>query len=768
MDIQKIILCRIGGHDSGNVSDHLPLQLVTNMDLFQQTLVNKNTYSRDHMQWDNDANNVKYYNLVEEKLNSIKIPIFNQDNAEHSVTGLLDKITDVLHTSAQFSGCAVQKRHKPKAWWCPHLSQLRDKKRFWWHIWVCNGRPREGVVFDCWKGAKKLFRKYARCYSQSRVDSHLSKLNGLYHGRNHASFWSSMRKGQSLTISSSLRADQFAAHYSNVMSDDGHLTPQQEHIKHRVHSHYDRLCKSTNSPDASITTDQISEYIKLLKKGCSPGVDGVTSEHLSYANSNTLRHYLQIVLSCLIQYTVVPNNFATGIIVPVLKRPSLNPNQVENYRPITLGSTYSKLMELFLIPSDNTMTTQFGFKDKRGTDFACGLMNDVLCYAKEKGSPIYLCSLDAEKCFDRIWHDGLFYKLMDIIPSPHWSFLYKMYKQLNTKVRWNGTTSEQFKVTRGTRQGSILSPTLFNIFIDELLQKLSCINTGVYIGGRKYNSMAYADDISLFTLTTAGLQEMINCCVKYADEWRFSFGVNKSKCLIVGKQILRNDPKFYLGSNVMHNVDSLDTLGVTFNKSGTADTHIENRASSARRAFYKAMSQGVNYPGLSSELKGYLWRTWVSPVLSYGVATLPITTGQLKDMDRVQTKQIKQFMGLGNRTHHTHLLGALEIKKMSCVLVQMLRSLYHRVFLSDTPYRTLVTHQLADYISNKSLVKGTLIYKMVQNGINPIDAMKNRNVPKVKENNGLVDTIKFLINTDRYNSPDSFEYNFIKLLVSAF
>jgi hypothetical protein len=552
------------------------------------------------------------------------------------------------------------------------------------------------------------------------------------------------------------------------MSDDGLLTPQQEHIQHMVHKHYDKLCKSTNQPDPSITTDQISEYITHLKKGCSPGIDGITSEHLIHAKSNTLCHYLHIVLSCILQYTIVPDNFATGIIVPVLKRPSLNPNLVENYRPITLSSTYSKLMELFLIPSSNTMTTQFGFKDKRGTDFACGLINDVICFAKDKGSPLYMCSLDAEKCFDRIWHDGLFFKLMDVMPNPHWSFLYKMYSQSKSKVRWNGSMSEQFDVTRGTRQGSILSPTLFNIFIDELLENLYQINTGVQIGSHKYNSVAYADDISLFTLTATGLQDMINCCTRYAEEWRLSFGVKKSKCMIIGKQILSEDPKFYLGSNVMCNVNNLDILGITFNKSGTADTHIVNRASSARRAFYKAMSHGVNYPGLSSDVKGHLWRTWVSPVLSYGAVSLPISSSHIKDLDRIQGKQVKQFMGLSSRSHHTHLLEALNIPKMSCVIVQMLKSLYNRVFLCDTPYKSLVTYQLANYIATRSLVKGTLMHKIIENDINPISTLKSRTAPRIKESNGLVDTIKLLVNTDNYNRRDSFEHNFIKLLVRAF
>jgi hypothetical protein len=584
------------------------------VDLYEQEDQTSKSSPKYHLQWDNADNNVRYCKLVKEKLADVQLPDLNQDNAEDVIMQLLDKITEILHTCAQLAGCAIPKRNTFKSWWCPHLSQLRDRKKFWWNIWVCNGRPREGIIYNCYKGVKRLFRKYARTYSQSKVDNHYDKLDGLFHNRCQSSFWSLLKKEQSSSTASSLAAEHFATYYSGIMTDDMDLTPQQEHIT-RLVVDYSRQCEAHNH-ETSITSSQVSDHIKLLKKGCSPGIDGVTSEHLYYANSEALCHYLQVVLTASLKYTIVPHQFSTGIIVPVLKKPTLNPNQVQNYRPITISSTYSKLMELCLIPSVDIANTQFGFQERRGTEFACGLLSDIICFTKEKGSPMFMCSLDAEKCFDKIWHDGLFFKLMNILPPAHWAFLYKLYKNLNTEVRWNGAKSEQFRVTRGTRQGSILSPTLFNIYIDELLQKLSLIDAGVCLGGQKYNSFAYADDISLFSLTSTGLQELINCCTSFAEEWRLTFGVTKSKCMVIGKPILCQEPNFYLGDHHMTNAETLDILGVSFNKSGSADTHVNNRLSSARRRFYKAISQGVSYPGLCSDTKAYLWNTWVAPVMA--------------------------------------------------------------------------------------------------------------------------------------------------------
>ena len=65
-------------------------------------------------------------------------------------------------------------------------------------------------------------------------------------------------------------------------------------------------------------------------------------------------------------------------------------------------------------------------------------------------------ALDAEKCFDSIGHVSLFLKLINVLPIHEWLLLYNWYNKLNAVVKWNGSYSKSFCVTRGTRQGSVL------------------------------------------------------------------------------------------------------------------------------------------------------------------------------------------------------------------------------------------------------------------------------------------------------------------------
>ena len=90
-----------------------------------------------------------------------------------------------------------------------------------------------------------------------------------------------------------------------------------------------------------------------------------------------------------------------------------------------------------------------------------------MCYTKATDSSMYLCSMDAEKCFDIIWHAGLLNKLFNVLPDIHWRILHNWYSNMKSVVKWNGTVYNNscFKITRGTRQGSIFSPVLFNVVL---------------------------------------------------------------------------------------------------------------------------------------------------------------------------------------------------------------------------------------------------------------------------------------------------------------
>ena len=171
-----------------------------------------------------------------------------------------------------------------------------------------------------------------------------------------------------------------------------------------------------------------------------------------------------------------------------------------------------------MIPVTDISDVQFGFRENRGTNFACTFLNDIASYCKQRNTP-FVVALDAEKCFDSICHISLFFKLINVLLASHWLVLYNWYSKLSAVVRWKRVCSNSFQVTRGTKQGSILSAYLFNIFIDQLLLYLNNSDAGVIIGNQRYNCMAYADDVTLFSTNVLSIQYMIAICTKYSERW---------------------------------------------------------------------------------------------------------------------------------------------------------------------------------------------------------------------------------------------------------
>ena len=111
---------------------------------------------------------------------------------------------------------------------------------------------------------------------------------------------------------------------------------------------------------------------------------------------------------------------------------------------------------------------------------------------------VFTCFLDASKAFDRVNHSLLFDKLCARgVPFYLIRLLVYWYEHQRMCVRWGRVYSSSFTVTNGVRQGGILSPYLFNVYVDDLSVKLNSCHVGCYYSGGCINHLMYADDLSL-------------------------------------------------------------------------------------------------------------------------------------------------------------------------------------------------------------------------------------------------------------------------------
>ena len=200
---------------------------------------------------------------------------------------------------------------------------------------------------------------------------------------------------------------------------------------------------------------------------------------------------------------------------------------------IALVTAMSKIFELCLSEKLNdyltTSDNQFGFKVKHSTDMCIYAVKSVVKYYNHFHSPVYTCFLDSSKAFDRINHWTLFSKLITRgVSCPLVRIIMFWYRSQTICVKWSKLCSPYFIVSNGVRQGGILSPKLFFVYVDDLSVALSATKTGCFINDKSVNFVFYADDLCIMSASPAGLQKLIDICYIYSVQNSLTFNPTKS------------------------------------------------------------------------------------------------------------------------------------------------------------------------------------------------------------------------------------------------
>ena len=140
----------------------------------------------------------------------------------------------------------------------------------------------------------------------------------MFHSHNHTGFWKALKNQKKTPYRSSLNPQNFADHFMKIIlgTESGMLTAEQQKVISVVKEYTDAKVEQPTIVSPMTVSDS-------LKRGCSPGIDGITSEHLAYGKSYELCQHLSRVYSLILSHCIVPEIFRTGIVIPLLKKPTL-------------------------------------------------------------------------------------------------------------------------------------------------------------------------------------------------------------------------------------------------------------------------------------------------------------------------------------------------------------------------------------------------------------------------------------------------------------
>ena len=294
------------------------------------------------------------------------------------------------------------------------------------------------------------------------------------------------------------------------------------------------LCDILNSP---ISGNEVALALRKGKNNKAAGIDGIPVEFYKYGGDE-LANTLLVLFSYLFEKGCYPEEWCESIINPIHKKEDkINP---ENYRKVTVTPAIGKLYETILnnrsvyVKAILEMEDPFqnGFKHgARATDNAF-LLNSLIDITATEKKPLYICYIDFKSAFDKVIRSALMYKLFVKGVRRKYSKVIKdMFDNSTSRVKYNSQLSDIFENLHGVLQRRVISPTLFNFFLDDLSEYLDK-SKGIKVGTITVCHMLFADDLILASETPSGLQKLINGLEEFCKQWHLEVNLSKTSISI--------------------------------------------------------------------------------------------------------------------------------------------------------------------------------------------------------------------------------------------
>ena len=547
----------------------------------------------------------------------------------------------------------------------------------WHEIWVQSGRPRSGHIANIRRKTRLQYHYAIRHVVKENIRMRNKKMAEAVSENDDRILWDEVRNMSKTNnmlpntmdgLSSpeeitNIFANKYKILYNSVSYNKQDMDKLSADINTNIINDCTSATKSSNHPH-SITVQQVKEAIGKLKQG-KKEENGLYSNHFKYG---TERLYVMITLlfNCILTHGIAPDDLLLGTMIPLIKNSRGNKQCSDNYRSLTIGTGLAKILDLVILAqqSENLKTSdlQFGFKEKSSTTMCTFMVLETIEYYKSKGSNVHALLLDASKAFDRVNYIKLFNKLLERGMCPLTvRLLLNMYTNQKLQVKWNNDLSSKFEVTNGVRQGGILSPLLFTVYIDELLEKLKRNGIGCHMGHHFVGALGYADDIILLCPSVAGLKNMIKICEEYANEHNIIFNGSKSKYLVFGKY--EYNPTVKVNNEIVSRSESAEHLGHFLHTENTSKELIEHSLKEFKKSFYGFISR---FESCYTSAKNKLFHLYCSAM--YGSQLWDTTNPTVEKVYVQWRKAHRQVLELPYRTHCDLLPLLSDNMPLECIL----------------------------------------------------------------------------------------------------
>ena len=410
--------------------------------------------------------------------------------------------------------------------------------------------------------------------------------------------------------------------------DDNFLSHISKQLK-GLESNSQDIDSRGNDLNLPIELNEVTAAVKRAKLNKAAGMDGIVAE---VVKNKVSVQFLHALFSFCFKHGISPMVWQKGIIQPILKT-GMDEREPLSYRGITLLSVICKIycdiirerLTNFLEKECIIKEEQNGFRKKRSCLDHLYSLYSIIENRKLCRKDTFVCFIDARKAFDRVNRILLWYKLRSIgVHGNLYNSIKALYQDTKCTVNVNGKHTELFDVESGVKQGCLLSPVLFNVFINDLVDSVRLCNRGIQVLDTNIDMLMYADDIVVLADNENDLQLMLDNICSWAHKWRIEFNTSKTQVVHFRRKVqAKTSVIFHCNEQKLDIVDSYKYLGLWFDEFLSPQKGTKMLAQSATRALGVVISKFKMIGGSLFMTYKKLYDAMILPILQYASSIWP-------------------------------------------------------------------------------------------------------------------------------------------------
>ena len=547
---------------------------------------------------------------------------------------------------------------KGSEWWNEEVKAAVLEKKRAFEVWLQNGCQE---AYECYRVKRSLVKRVVRNAKQAANDKWRRKLTENF--EKNKMFWKEVKR---------VRKNE-AGREERVKDRNGKLLVECQDVRKRWAEYFCELLNVEDGREAKIvqvdgrrqmpvfgeendrliSKEEVKVALQEMKEGKAAGLDGCVTEYMKRGGESVLDWLVRLLNACFVG-GVVPEDWRGACVVALYKGKG-DRFECSNYRGISLLSVVGKLYGRILIGRIREQTErvigeeQCGFRTARGCTDQIFTVRQLCDKLLAKGKDVYWAFMDLEKAYDRIdrkalWQVCRIYGVGGRLLRGVQSF----YEDSRACVRVGSEVSEWFPVRVGLRQGCVMSPWLFNLYMDGVVREVYArarIAGVVFEGGLRVSQLLFADDTALVAESEEGLKVLVTEFGRVCERRKLKVNVGKSKVLKCSREGVVGGLSVYLNGEMLEEVGSFKYLGSCVAANGGVEEDVRQRLNEGCKVM-GVLNGLFKCRALHKAVKKSLYERVVVPTVLYGSETWGLKVNERNRLNVFEMRCLRSMCGV--------------------------------------------------------------------------------------------------------------------------